>query len=281
MTPSFYAPRPDSGPVVSSDHQTIPAQAGPRTSWSVDPEERRRLSRRAQLLAATSVTYNAVEAVIAILAGLAAGSVALIGFGLDSVVEVSSGLIILWQFRHRLPESREQQALRMLALSFFALAAYVGIESVRALVSGSNPDASPVGIGLAIASLIIMPFISWAQRRTGRALGSNAVVADGTQTLLCTYLSGVLLAGLVLNATFGWSWADPIAGLVIAGVAVREGIEAWRGEGCCTSSTSGAEPSESCGCSSGCSESCCQETTGGKAVASDQQRAAGEGARDL
>ncbi len=197
-----------------------------------DPSRRRQLGGRAQLLAAASVSYNLIEAVIAITAGLVAGSIALVGFGLDSIVEVSSGLIILWQFRHPLPESRERQALRLMALSFFALAAYVTVESVRALVGGHEPDPSPVGIGLAAASLVIMPFLSWAQRRTGRILGSNAVVADSTQTLLCTYLSAVLLAGLVLNATLGWSWADSIAGLVIATVAVREGLEAWRGEGC-------------------------------------------------
>jgi divalent metal cation (Fe/Co/Zn/Cd) transporter len=202
--------------------------------WITDPTERVRLGRRAQLLAAASVTYNLVEAVIAIAAGLVAGSIALIGFGLDSVVEVSSGLIILWQFRHRLPESRERQALRLLAFSFFALAAYVSVESIRALATGAAPEHSPVGIGLAVASLLVMPFLSWAQRRTGKELGSNAVVADGTQTLLCTYLSAVLLVGLLLNSLFGWSWADPLAGLVIAGVAVREGVEAWRGEGCCS-----------------------------------------------
>ncbi|WP_410789309.1 cation diffusion facilitator family transporter [Kribbella sp. C-35] len=203
-------------------------------AWVVDPVERRRLGKRAQLLAGASVAYNVVEAVVAITSGLVAGSVALVGFGLDSVVEVSSGLIILWQFRHPLPESRERQALRLLAFSFFALAAYVGFESIRTLFTGADPEASPVGIGLAIASLIVMPFLSWAQRRTGKALGSNAVVADSTQTLLCTYLSAVLLVGLVLNATLGWSWADPIAGLIIAAVAVREGIEAWQGKGCCS-----------------------------------------------
>lgn len=195
-------------------------------------EDRAKYGRRAQLLAAASVAYNGIEAVIAITAGLVAGSVALVGFGLDSIVEVSSGLIILWQFRHRLPETREQQALRLMALSFFGLASYVTFESVRVLLTGADPDPSPVGIGLAAASLVIMPFLSWAQRRTGGALGSNAVVADSTQTLLCTYLSAVLLVGLVLNATLGWSWADPIAGLVIAAVAVREGVEAWRGENC-------------------------------------------------
>ena len=195
--------------------------------------ERTRLGRRAQLLAGLSVGYNLVEAVVAISAGIVAGSVALVGFGLDSVVEVSSGLIILWQFRHRLPESRERRALRLMALSFFALAAYVGFESVRALLVGHDPESSRVGIGLAIASLCVMPFLSWAQRRTGRALGSHAVVADSTQTLLCTYLSAVLLVGLLLNATLGWSWADPVAGLVIAAVALKEGRDAWRGKGCC------------------------------------------------
>lgn len=233
------------------------------STWTADPDQRRRLGRRAQLLAATSVGYNVVEAVIAISAGLVAGSVALVGFGLDSVVEVSSGLIILWQFRHRLPETRERRALRLLALSFFALAGYVAFESIRALISGSEPDPAPVGIALAVASLIVMPFLSWAQRRTGRALGSNAVVADGTQTLLCTYLSAVLLLGLVLNATLGWSWADPLAGLVIAGVAVREGVEAWQGRGCCAPATAfegeGGATDEGCCATGRCADGCCQD----------------------
>lgn len=198
----------------------------------LDPQERHRLGRRAQLLAGASVAYNAVEAVVAITAGVVAGSVALVGFGLDSVVEVSSGLIVLWQFRHRLPETRERQALRLMALAFFALAAYVGFESARALVEGRDPDSSAVGIGIAVASIVIMPALSWAQRRTGRRLASAAVVADSTQTALCAYLSVVLLLGLVLDATLGWWWADPLAGLVIAAVAVREGLEAWRGERC-------------------------------------------------
>ena len=196
-------------------------------------EEKVRLGRRAQLLAGASVTYNAVEAAIAITAGAAAGSAALVGFGLDSVVEVSSGLVILWQFRHRMPESREQRAGRLIAVSFFALAGYVAQDSVRALVNGADPDASPVGIALAATSLLVMPWLAWAQRRTGRALHSNAVVADSSQTLLCTYLSAVLLGGLVLNAALGWGWADPVAGLVIAAIALKEGRDAWRGEGCC------------------------------------------------
>jgi divalent metal cation (Fe/Co/Zn/Cd) transporter len=233
---------------------------------TLNAAERTRLGRRAQLLAGASVTYNVIEAIIAVAAGIAAGSVALIGFGLDSVVEVSSGLIILWQFRHRLPESRERQALRLMAFSFFALAAYVTFESVRALFGSGEPEPSPVGIGLAIASLIIMPFLSWAQRRTGRALGSNAVVADSTQTLLCTYLSAVLLVGLVLNATLGWGWADPIAGLVIAAVAVREGVEAWKGEGCCAPSGGGDSEEDNCGCADGCTGACCAPDAAGPAV---------------
>ena len=232
-----------------------------------DPARRAQLGRRAQLLAGASVTYNLLEAVIAITAGLLAGSIALVGFGLDSIVEVSSGLIILWQFRHRMPESRERQALRLMALSFFALAAYVTVESVRALLDGHDPEPSPVGIGLAIASLAVMPLLSWAQRRTGKSLGSNAVVADSTQTLLCTYLSAVLLAGLVLNATFGWSWADPVAGLVIAAVAVKEGREAWRGEGCCTPAPTptvrrtGGSSTEAAPPDARCADACCSDTT--------------------
>ena len=147
-------------------------------------------------------------------------------------IEVSSAVIILWQFRHAVPESRERAALRAIAVSFFALAAYVSYEAVRALVSGADPDASPVGIGLAIASVLVMPWLSRAQRATGKALGSKAVEADGNQTRLCAYLSAVLLVGLLLNATLDWGWADPAAALVIAAVAAREGLEAWRGDHC-------------------------------------------------
>lgn len=148
------------------------------------------------------------------------------------MVEVGSGLVILWQFRHPVPETREKQALRLIAISFFALAAYVTVESARTLLGDSRPESSPIGIALAAASLFVMPFLSWAQRRTGRELASGSVVADSKQTLLCTYLSAVLLLGLVVNTTLGWYWADPLAGLVIAAVALREGLEAWRGDAC-------------------------------------------------
>lgn len=204
-----------------------------RTFALLTPQRRATLARRAQLLAGASVVYNVVEAVVAIAAGRVAGSAALIGFGLDSTVEVASGLIILWQFRHPLPESRERLAGRLIGLSFFALALYVTYESLSSLLTGARPDSSTVGIVLATLSLMVMPVLSWAQRRTGRELGSGAVHADGTQTLLCTYLSAVLLVGLLANTLLGWWWLDAVAALVIAGVAVREGLEAWRGDGCC------------------------------------------------
>jgi divalent metal cation (Fe/Co/Zn/Cd) transporter len=212
------------------------------------PVWRDRLNRRARRLAYATAGYNLAEGVVAVAAGAAASSTALIGFGLDSFVEVSSALVVIWQFRSRLPETRERLALRLIGLSFFALAAWVGFESVRSLLGQGEPDPSPVGIGLAAASLMVMPLLVWAKRRTGRQLGSATVVADSMQTLLCTYLSAILLAGLLLNATLGWSWADPVAALVIAAVATREGIEAWRGEACddCAVPTSEATCADRC-----------------------------------
>jgi divalent metal cation (Fe/Co/Zn/Cd) transporter len=191
------------------------------------------LARRVRLLVAATIAYNVIEAVIAISAGAAASSTALIGFGLDSVIEVSSAAAVAWQFAGRDPEAREKTALRIIAFSFFALAAYVSVESVRALATGSAAEHSRVGLVLAAVSLLVMPALSYAQRRAGRELGSRSAVADSKQTLLCTYLSGVVLVGLGLNSLFGWSWADPVAALVIAAVAVREGRTAWRGDHCC------------------------------------------------
>ncbi len=196
-------------------------------------ERRALLTRRVRLLVAATITYNVVEAVVAISAGTVASSAALVGFGLDSVVEVASATAVAWQFSGSDPEARERAALRVIALSFFALAAYVGIESVRALSGAAEATPSTVGIVLAALSLVIMPVLSHAQRRAGRELGSRSAVADSKQTLLCTYLSGVLLVGLLLNSLFGWSWADPIAALVIAAVALKEGRVAWRGQHCC------------------------------------------------
>jgi divalent metal cation (Fe/Co/Zn/Cd) transporter len=208
--------------------------AEPPTSVTpVDVERRAVLSRRVRWLVAATISYNVVEAIIAISAGSVASSTALIGFGLDSVIEVASAAAVMWQFSGKDPESRERTALKMIAVSFFALAAYVTVESVRTLFGSESAEHSTVGIVLAAVSLLVMPFLSYAQRRAGRELGSASAVADSKQTLLCTYLSGVLLVGLLLNSLFGWSWADPIVALVIAAVAVKEGREAWRGEHCC------------------------------------------------
>jgi divalent metal cation (Fe/Co/Zn/Cd) transporter len=190
------------------------------------------LNRRARRLAYATAGYNLAEGTVAVAAGAAASSTALIGFGLDSFVEVSSALVVIWQFRARLPETRERSALRLIGVSFFALAGWVSFESIRSLLDHGEADPSPAGIGLAATSLVVMPLLVWAKRRTGRQLGSATVVADSMQTLLCTYLSGILLAGLLLNATLGFSWADPVAALVIAAVAAREGVQAWRGEAC-------------------------------------------------
>ena len=197
------------------------------------PARRALLSRRVRLLVTATITYNVIEAIVALVAGHRASSTALIGFGLDSVIEVSSAAAVAWQFSGKHPEARERLALRVIACSFFALAAYVTFDALRVLLGGHQPEPSTVGIVLAALSLAIMPGLSYAQRRTGRELGSATAVADSNQTLLCTYLSGVLLLGLVLNSTLGWSWADPLVALVIAAVAVKEGREAWRGDACC------------------------------------------------
>jgi divalent metal cation (Fe/Co/Zn/Cd) transporter len=199
----------------------------------VDSERRAVLSRRVRWLVAAAISYNVIEAIVAISAGTVAGSTALIGFGLDSVIEVSSAAAVAWQFSGRDPAARERAALRVIAGSFFALAAYVTVEAIRALLDAGVAERSQVGIVLAAVSLLVMPLLSYVQRRAARELGSASAVADSKQTLLCTYLSGVLLVGLLLNAVLGWSWADPIAALVIAAVAVREGREAWRGDHCC------------------------------------------------
>jgi divalent metal cation (Fe/Co/Zn/Cd) transporter len=232
------------------------------TAVSLGPSPARRdvLARRVRLLVAATITWNVAEAVVAITAGAISSSTALLGFGLDSVVEVSSAAAVAWQFSardHDTREAREKTTLRVIALSFFALAAYVTADSAHALAGGSQAGRSVPGIALAAASLAIMPVLSAAQRRAGRELGSGSAVADSKQALLCTYLSAVLLAGLVLNATLGWSWADPAAALAIAALAAREGRAAWRGDGCCAASPAmaSAPPAAGvtrCGCGPGC-----------------------------
>lgn len=204
---------------------------------------------------AGTITYNILEAIIAITAGTVASSSALVGFGLDSVVEVLSAAAVAWQFAAPDPQHRERVAMRVIAFSFFGLAAFVSVDALRALLGAAEPEHSPVGIGLAAVSLVVMPLLSWFERRTGRELGSASAVADSKQTLLCTYLSAVLLVGLLLNSTLGWTWADPVAALVIAAVAVKEGLEAWRGDACCAPAAALVGADSDDGCGGGCS--CC------------------------
>lgn len=193
------------------------------------------LQRRIRWIVAATIAYNVVEAVVALTAGTIASSAALIGFGLDSTIEVLSAAAVAWQFTRRDPERWEKPTLRVIAVAFFALAGYVTASSLIALVVRVEVGHSPVGIALTALSVAVMPFLSFAERRAGRELGSATAVADSMQTLICTYLSAAVLVGLVLNSLFGWWWVDALAGLFIAGMAVREGLEAWRGDACATS----------------------------------------------
>lgn len=201
------------------------------------PADRESLRRFGFTLAALTIAWNIVEAVVAITAGLIANSIALVGFGVDSTIEVLSACVVAWQFQAELrggyDEGRERLALRLIGGSFLVLAAYVTIESFRNLLfTTAEPAESEVGLALAALSLIVMPTLAWGKRRTAARLHSPTLRADSTQTLLCACLSAALLAGLGLNAALGWWWADPLAALVIAVVAAREGIEAWHGERC-------------------------------------------------
>ena len=233
------------------------------TVLSLGPSPARRsvLARRVRWFVAATISYNVIEAVVALVAGRRASSSALIGFGLDSVIEVASAAAVAWQFAGRDPEAREKTALRVIAYSFFALALFVTVDAVRSLLGAGAAEHSTVGLVLAAVSLAVMPLLSYGQRRTGRELGSRSAVADSKQTLLCTYLSAVLLVGLALNSLFGWSWADPVAALVIAGVAVREGLEAWRGDSCCSPVAAlhpeAARSESTCACGPACTDACC------------------------
>jgi divalent metal cation (Fe/Co/Zn/Cd) transporter len=238
------------------------------TALTLGPTPARRaiLARRIRWFVAATISYNVIEAIIALTAGAEASSTALIGFGLDSVIEVSSAAAVAWQFAGRDPEAREKAALRVIAFAFFGLAAFVTVDAVRSLLGTGRAEQSTVGLVLAAVSLAVMPLLSYGQRRTGRELGSRSAVADSKQTLLCTYLSAVLLVGLGLNSLFGWSWADPVAGLVIAAVAIREGREAWRGDTCCNpvaalQPNTQAEQDYACSCGPDCADACCSPAT--------------------
>ncbi len=207
-----------------------------------------RLARRARLLSWLSLAWMTVEGAVAILAGIAASSIALIGFGLDSAIEGFASVIIIWRFTGDRVFSHvaERRAQKLVAVQFFILAPYVGVESVRALAAGERPDETLVGILLALASVVLTPLLGILKQRLADQLGSAATKGEGRQNMLCGYLAGALLIGLLGNALAGAWWLDPIVGLFIACVAVKEGREAWRGEGCCVT------PALPDGCADGC-----------------------------
>jgi divalent metal cation (Fe/Co/Zn/Cd) transporter len=209
-------------------------QITPLRNAIAEPAERKRLQRRARLLAWGGNGWHLVEFGIAIGAGIAAGSIALVGFGADSLIEGLSGLVIVWLFTgsRRSSADAERQAQQLVAASYFVLAGYVGVESVRTLVDGHHPGTSWVGIGLALFTAPTMPLLARAKRKVGRTLNSSATVSEASQNMLCAYLSIALLVGLGANALAGWWWADPAAALLIAAVAAREGRESWKGESC-------------------------------------------------
>ncbi|HEY1097330.1 MAG TPA: cation transporter [Myxococcota bacterium] len=193
------------------------------------------LTRRIRFIVTFTIVYNVIEAIIALWAGTAASSAALIGFGLDSVVEVLSAAAVAWQFSRKDPERWERPTLRLIAVAFFALAAYVTVSAILTLTGVVEPEHSAVGLLLAAVSILVMPAASLFERATGRELGSATAIADSKQTMLCALLSVAVFVGLGLNTLFGWTWADSVAALVIAGFAVREGLEAWKGDACATS----------------------------------------------
>ncbi|WP_029068402.1 cation transporter [Jonesia quinghaiensis] len=197
---------------------------------TLTPQRRQRLHRNVRIIVAITISYNIIEAVIALWAGTLASSTALIGFGLDSVIEVSSALAVAWQFTRKNPERWERATTRVIAIAFFALAAYVIVDTALSVATGFHVEHSPLGLGIAAASLMTMPALAWWEHRTGRELGSRSVIADAKQLILCVYLSGAVFIGLLANSLFGWAWADSIAALVVAFLAIREGREAWGGE---------------------------------------------------
>jgi divalent metal cation (Fe/Co/Zn/Cd) transporter len=199
--------------------------------------DRASLVRRGRRLEYFTIVYNSLEGLIAVVAGLLAGSIALVGFGFDSLIEVTSGSALLWRLHSDADESRREHveaiALRIVGVCFLLLAAYVSYDSIKSLIWREAPHESIPGIGLAIVSLIVMPLLVRAKRKVARAINSGALMADSKQTELCTYLSAILLAGLLLNAFLGWWWADPVAALIMVPIIVKEGIEGLRGETCC------------------------------------------------
>ena len=199
--------------------------------------ERARLVRRGRYLEYFTIGYNSLEGIIAVAAGLLAGSIALVGFGFDSLIEVTSGALLLWRLHADVDEIRRERVeaitLRLVGICFLVLALYVIYDSVESLLRHKAPDESLIGIILAAVSLVVMPLLVRAKRRVARSINSGALMADSKQTELCTYLSAILLGGLLLNALLGWWWADPVAGLIMVPIIAKEGIEALQGETCC------------------------------------------------
>lgn len=223
---------------------------------SISRERYEQLARRVRLLSWLSLGWMTVEGVVAITAGIVASSIALVGFGLDSGIEGVASVIIIWRFTgHRMfSHVAEQRAQKLVAVQFFLLAPYVGFESIKVLLTAEHPDVSWVGIGLAFGSVILMPMLAIAKERLADQLGSAATKGEGRQNMLCAYLAGALFIGLLGNALTGAWWLDPAVGLLIAAVAVKEGREAWRGEGCCVSS-----PLDGAGFADDCDDDCCAE----------------------
>ena len=203
---------------------------GGSMSETLTTARRAMLHRRVRFIVGFTITYNVIEAIVAVWAGVLASSAALIGFGLDSVVEVLSAAAVTWQFTRKDPERWETVTVKAIGIAFFALAASGSLPAVLALAGPAGPDRSPLGLGITALSLVVMPLLAWIEVRTGRELGSKSVMADAKQLILCIYLSGAVFIGLVLDSLFGWWWADSVAALVVAVLAVREGLEAWRGD---------------------------------------------------
>lgn len=203
----------------------------------IEGDHRTGLIKRGQRLEYFTIGYNSLEGLVAIISGLIAGSIALVGFGFDSLIEVTSGVALLWRLNADVDEGKREQveavALRIVGVLFLALAVYVSYESIKSLWSRESPKASVTGIVLAITSLVVMPLLVRAKRKVARGISSRAMAADSKQTELCTYLSAILLGGLLVNALLGWWWADPVAALVMVPIIGKEGIEALRGEHCC------------------------------------------------
>jgi divalent metal cation (Fe/Co/Zn/Cd) transporter len=247
MTPPLELPLAE--PAATSDRPAQPTA-------SISPARYGELARRVRLLSWLSLGAMTVEGAVAIVAGVLAGSIALIGFGLDSAVEGFASVIIIWRFTGSrvLSERAEQRAQRLVAVQFFILAPYVAVESIRALIGGEHPEVSVLGMALSVWSLVTMPLLGIAKQRIADEIGSAATKGEGRQNVLCAYLAGALLVGLAANAIAGAWWLDPAVGLLIAGVAVKEGLEAWRGDGCCVASPLDGFAAET----DACHDDCCR-----------------------